>query len=118
MNGIIFDKYHHKVSNQEINCPNMTKLKSNNPLHCNIYYNMKEKYEYNTENLQHLIQFRHHSNQYKDKPVCKYKDECKAYIRCEHGQDQNKINDQCHMYIYRMDRNVYKNQINFSESCD
>ena len=47
----LFRHYVHKVDEQIINCPNMTKLKSNNPLHCDIYYAMKENDEYNLDNL-------------------------------------------------------------------
>ena len=97
------NQYNHKISRQEINCPNMIKLKSTNPLHCKIYYNMTHKYEYNQKNLDHLKQYRHHQNAHEQKPKCKYSDECKTYIRSENGKDRSKyqIDDQCHMFIYR-----------------
>ena len=93
--------YQHRVDKQEINCPNMIKTATNNPSDCAIYYNVKEKYQFHQENLDHLLQYRHHEKEYDDKPICKYGDECKSYIRCESGVDQNKIKDQCHMLLYR-----------------
>ena len=50
----ILDKegqYQHKITKQDINCPNMVKINANEPLHCNIYYNMKEKYQYNQQRI-------------------------------------------------------------------
>ena len=62
---------------------------------------MKEKYICNQENLKHLELYNHFTDKYEEKPVCKYGDECKSYIRNERGQDENRIHDQCHMIIYR-----------------
>ena len=94
-------KYQHKVTKQVINCPNMVKLKSDNPLHCNIYHSMIATHQHNLQNLHHLEKYRHYQNEYEDKPICKYNDECKSYIRCENGVDKNEISDQCHMILYR-----------------
>eukprot|EP01084_Bolivina_argentea_P158830 276668_1 len=94
-------QYEHNVSKQTINCPNMNKIYSTNPLDCSIYHNVKEEYEFNQLNLNHLTEFTHHSSQYDNTPSCKYGDECKSYIRCENGIDKNKISDQCHMYMFR-----------------
>ena len=97
----ITNEYQHKVTKQQINCPNLLKLKSKDPMRCKIYCNVKEHYEYTQDNLDHLQQFRHHAIEYEDKPVCKYGDECKTYIRSENGTDQHRIDDKCHMFIYR-----------------
>ena len=94
-------KYHHKVSNQEVNCPVMMKLKSTNPLNCEIYCSMRKKYNYTQLSLSHIQRYRHHVNSYDGKSICKYGQECKAYIRSEKGVDGNKIEDQCHMALYR-----------------
>ena len=62
---------------------------------------MKKKYEFNQGNLNHLKEYLHHENGIDDKPICKYGDECKSYIRSENGMDENRMDDQCHMFIYR-----------------
>eukprot|EP01084_Bolivina_argentea_P202571 346095_1 len=103
--GILTDeeypKYIHKVSKKHIRCPNMKKLQTKNPLKCPIYHSMKQNYEFNETNLNHLQQFSHFQNDFDEKPECKYGNECKTYIRSERGQDQNRIDDKCHMTIYR-----------------
>eukprot|EP01084_Bolivina_argentea_P075898 137541_1 len=92
-------KYEHQVMLNDINCIYMKKLNSNNTLFCPIYCAMKNKYEWNQNNLNHLNEFVHFKNEYQEKPECKYKDECKSYIRLETGG--NEITDQCHMKLYR-----------------
>ena len=62
-------QYHHKVTKQDINCPFMTKLKSKDPLHCKIYYQMKQQYQFNEDNLNHLKKYLHHENSFDDKPT-------------------------------------------------
>ena len=93
--------YIHKITQQEINCPLMMPLQSKDPLECKIYNNMRIRNEYNPKNLNHMQQYRHYANEYEDKPVCKYGEECKSYIRSEKGVDQNCIEDKCHMIIFR-----------------
>ena len=95
------DQYHHKVSAQGINCPHMIKSNTSDPLKCPIYFAMKQQYQFNQENIDHLYDFNHFQNEYEQKPECKYNDECKAYIRAEQGTDQNRIDDKSHMAIYR-----------------
>eukprot|EP01084_Bolivina_argentea_P101424 181841_1 len=60
--GIITDcpyrpKYIHKVDEEEINCPHLLESKSedttNDPLKCPIYEAMKNKYQFNQNNLNH-----------------------------------------------------------------
>eukprot|EP01084_Bolivina_argentea_P264558 448154_1 len=92
-------EYVHKVHNISINCEYMKKNNTNNPLHCAIYYAMKEQYEYSQDNLNHILSYNHFANEYLEKPQCKYGQDCKAYIRSENGQ--NRLNDTCHMKIYR-----------------
>ena len=94
-------QYVHRVSQQEINCPSMKKLQSKDPLDCNIYNNLKKREEFTAQNLLHMKIYRHHANNYEDKEICKYGDECKSYIRNENGLDQNRIDDKCHMLLYR-----------------
>eukprot|EP01084_Bolivina_argentea_P215183 365304_1 len=92
-------KYQHKVRNISISCEYLKKINTNNSLHCPIYYAMKEQFEFTQENLSHLINFSHFHDEYEEKPKCKYGEECKAYVRCENGQ--NLLNDNCHMKLYR-----------------
>ena len=94
-------QFQHEVTKQKINCPEMVKHSTKDPLKCSIYGDMKLGYEYNQQNLDHLQQYRHHENSYENKPECKYGDECQVYIRSETGRDMNSINDKCHMTIYR-----------------
>lgn len=65
----------------------MITLKINNPLKCNFYHAIKQKYQFNQSNLNHLQRYRHFQNEFEEKSKCKYGDECKSYIRCEQGQD-------------------------------
>ena len=95
-------KYIHSIDELEIDCPYLIKEQyTNNPLKCPIYQAMKEKYQYTMDNLYHLQQYNHYQDEYTQKPKCKYGDECKTYIRCEIATDQNRIEDKCHMKIYR-----------------
>eukprot|EP01084_Bolivina_argentea_P132873 234480_1 len=91
--------YQHKIYSPTITCSFMNKFNSTNPLQCPIYYEMKEKYQFNAKNLLHLIEFTHFKDEYGEKLACKYKDECKSYIRSETGN--NNFEDQCHMKLYR-----------------
>ena len=91
--------YHHKISQQSVDCPHIWHSKKASK--CPIYHAVKEKYQYTKDNLAHLQQYKHFKNEYEQKPKCKYDDECKSYIRCEQGQDENSISDKCHMMIYR-----------------
>ena len=88
-----------RVTKGNITCEYMKKINSNDPLHCPIYYAMKEKYEWNAENLKHLNTFNHHKDEFTEKSECKYGDECKTYRRLENGHD--KLYDECHMKLYR-----------------
>ena len=92
--------YEHKITALSITCKHMNKLNSNNPLHCPIYYSMKQEYQYNEENLRHLTDYLHFVNEMEEKPECKFKDECKAYQRQENGEG-NRIDDKCHMKLYK-----------------
>lgn len=79
----------------------MVELKSDESLHCNIYYIMKEKCQYNKQNYDHIFRYRHHANHYEGKPICKCGSECKLYMRSENGIDKNNIEEKCHMLNYR-----------------
>eukprot|EP01084_Bolivina_argentea_P075896 137539_1 len=91
--------YEHKVKTSQISCQHMIDNNTNNPLHCPIYYSMKQNYEWNQENLNHLNEFTHFADEFNEKPVCKFNDECKTYIRLENGDC--KVNDMCHMKLYK-----------------
>eukprot|EP01084_Bolivina_argentea_P136040 239626_1 len=84
---------------EEIDCPNIWYSKQAEK--CKVYQAMKEKYQFSQENLDHLNQYKHFKNEYEEKPACKHGDECKSYIRCESGQDENRLDDKCHMKLYR-----------------
>eukprot|EP01084_Bolivina_argentea_P218377 370603_1 len=90
---VVMPYYEHEVISSSITCPFMNKVKSMDPLKCRIYYAMKEKYEWNAENLIHLNEFVHFLDEYRSKPKCKYNDDCKAFVRLENGG--NEIDDQC-----------------------
>eukprot|EP01084_Bolivina_argentea_P029037 53914_1 len=89
--------YKQKIKENEITCEYMKKSKSDDPLRCPIYSAMKNKYEWNKQNLDHLVGYTHHVDEQKEKPKCRYGDECKASVRLEEGG--NKISDECHMKL-------------------
>ena len=97
LTGRIHKGFHHKVDIQFITCPNIRFSK--NASKCGIYHAMMEKHQYNQKNLEHLNEFTHFKNEFEEKPVCHYKDDCESFIRSEQGQDD--IKDQCHMKLYR-----------------
>lgn len=94
-------EYIHKIDKQKINCPQLLEIGSSNPLDCMIYCQMKQKYTFVQEYYDHLNKYRHFHNEYEEKPICKYGDECKSYIRSEQGVDEDRIDDKCHMKLYR-----------------
>eukprot|EP01084_Bolivina_argentea_P026670 49631_1 len=94
-------KYKHNIASREVTCPIMNKLKSNDPLHCHIYYGMKQNYEWNKTNLQHMMDFTHFKDEYSQKSVCKYGDSCKTFVRQQNQPTQSNIKDKCHTKIYR-----------------
>eukprot|EP01084_Bolivina_argentea_P015318 28634_1 len=91
--------YHHQFTEMKINCQHMKNANSKDPLKCPIYFAMKQKYRYTKNNLTHLLNYEHFDNPIKQKPQCKYLDECKAYIRLENGGDR--FDDRCHTALYR-----------------
>ena len=62
---------------------------------------MKQQYQLNQDNLDHVCEYNHFADNYSDKPQCKYGQDCKAYIRSETGTDLNRIDDKCHLNLYR-----------------
>eukprot|EP01083_Nonionella_stella_P008478 24467_1 len=92
-------KYIHKVSNTTISCPEMKRLQSHDAMKCTVYREMKDSYKYCAENLYHLEQYTHFTDEYGAKTICKYKDQCKSYKRLENGG--NALKDKCHMKMYR-----------------
>eukprot|EP01084_Bolivina_argentea_P043129 79478_1 len=87
------------MNKNEITCEHMQNIHSDNPLHCPIYYSMKEEKEYNSENLEHLDAFTHFKDPFSDRSPCKYDKKCKSFINLETGG--NDIHDKCHMKLYR-----------------
>ena len=79
----------------------MLKAKSTNPLKCKTYYNIKQLHEFNADNLNHMKTYNHFSDNYEQKPKCRYGDECKYYQRSEENLDDNNVEDECHMLIFR-----------------
>eukprot|EP01084_Bolivina_argentea_P104569 187230_1 len=66
---------------------------------CPIYDQMRYKYIFSENNLRHLNEFEHFSNEFLDRPACRYGDECYAYQRLENGGYD--LKDRCHIQIYR-----------------
>eukprot|EP01084_Bolivina_argentea_P114311 203543_1 len=91
--------YQHNIINESLSCSYLRKLNSFNASKCPIYKSMIEDYQLNEDNLKHLTEFTHFKSEYDEKPICRYGDECKAYIRCENGG--NRIIDKCHIKLYR-----------------
>ena len=91
-------KYVHKPYTNDITCPYICD-NDDDALKCPIYSSMKNKYQFSKKNLNHLFEFNHFENEYKSKSICKYEQECKAFIRLENGG--NRLDDRCHVKIYR-----------------
>eukprot|EP01084_Bolivina_argentea_P161715 281496_1 len=91
--------YEHTVIDNQINCEHMKNKNVNNPLECPIYCAMKQKYEFNQSNLQHMNEYEHFKNEFEEKPKCKDGQNCETYIRQENGACI--LEDECHMKIYR-----------------
>eukprot|EP01084_Bolivina_argentea_P015007 28067_1 len=98
----------HKIYDMTITCQylqtNDDEKKSNdeheiNPPKCPIYIAMKEHYNYNENNLTHLYEFTHFHDEYNEKPICKYAQKCKSFIRLQNGD--NRLDDRCHIKLYR-----------------
>eukprot|EP01084_Bolivina_argentea_P252193 423250_1 len=94
-----FEPYKHLVTSVPITCPHMMKINTKNPLQCPLYYGMKENYEWNQENLNHVDNFTHFKDEYTEKPECKYKDQCYGYLRLDKGG--HLLSDRCHMKLFR-----------------
>eukprot|EP01084_Bolivina_argentea_P094932 170682_1 len=92
-------EFDHKVIDTVITCQHMKKNKANNPMECPIYYAVKQKYEFSTDNLYHLNNYQHFNNEFEGKSPCNFGQSCNAYVRCEAGK--NRLDDKCHMKIYR-----------------
>eukprot|EP01083_Nonionella_stella_P259123 885048_1 len=56
--------YNHQVRNVSITCPEMKRLGTTEPMKCAIYREMKEGYKYCAENLYHLDQYTHLTDEY------------------------------------------------------
>eukprot|EP01084_Bolivina_argentea_P236217 397244_1 len=93
----------HKINKNELTCKYLkndeNKNESENALKCPIYFMMKMEYKYTKNNLNHLCEFAHFVDEYKEKPICNYYAECKAFVRLEQGG--NALEDRCHLKMYR-----------------
>ena len=94
---------------------------------CEIYLKMKNEYQFTKENYNHIVEFNHYNGNYEYKPICRYKEDCRAFRRMarmnvcvieknknknknnnKHKNDKNanrldcyRFEDQCHILIYR-----------------
>ena len=91
--------YQHGIHNRKITCLYMKKLQTTEPTKCKIYNMMIRNKGLTQKNLCHLTSATHFVNEYKQKPVCKYGDQCPAFMRLDTGG--NKIEDQCHVILFR-----------------
>eukprot|EP01083_Nonionella_stella_P080936 222649_1 len=96
---VIIKEHVQQIDNVSITCPEMDEINTFDPQKCKIYVQVTEKCQYSAGHLRHLNEFTHFVDEYTEKPVCGDHDSCKAYKRLENGG--NKIEDQCHMKIYR-----------------
>eukprot|EP01084_Bolivina_argentea_P173521 300571_1 len=98
-------KYVHNVKQDVITCPHMKSNKNMNDnaahgaLQCPIYTAMKIGYQFTEQNLNHLGEYQHFNDEFKEKSACKYNQKCRSWIRCEN--QENKIADLCHLKLYR-----------------
>eukprot|EP01084_Bolivina_argentea_P029093 54009_1 len=106
--GLYFQVEPHHIHKPKVNdiisnytCENMQKLKSDDALHCPIYYSMKEEQEYTEENLNHVNEFTHFTDAYSEKPECKFGDECKSLKQLENTNVVIELNDKCHLKLFR-----------------
>eukprot|EP00484_Ammonia_sp_Unknown_P004364 CAMPEP_0197080152 /NCGR_PEP_ID=MMETSP1384-20130603/213986_1 /TAXON_ID=29189 /ORGANISM="Ammonia sp." /LENGTH=472 /DNA_ID=CAMNT_0042519033 /DNA_START=18 /DNA_END=1436 /DNA_ORIENTATION=- len=97
---VVSAMYEHKVRHKQITCKHMRDRNTLDPLQCPVYYAMKQEYQCTQENMYHLHEFVHFKDEVREKPVCKYKDECKVYTRMEQ-QGGSRMEDECHMKLYR-----------------
>eukprot|EP01083_Nonionella_stella_P096565 271503_1 len=90
----------HQIVSESVTCEFLKKSNDDNPLLCPIYHAMKQKYQFNQQNLEHLQNYTHFKDQcVQQKPPCEFESDCKAYTRCENGE--NRLDDLCHLQIYR-----------------
>ena len=101
---VVLQKYVHKVAYQPITCKHMKAYYEKNhewrPESCPIYNRMKNEYDHSKANLLHLEKYNHFSNQFEDKPPCRYASNCFAFTRLE-AQNQMDFEDLCHVHLYR-----------------
>eukprot|EP01084_Bolivina_argentea_P270694 460347_1 len=64
--------YEHRIFAESITCKYMKQENTSNPIICPIYKCMKEQYEYDQQNLNHLREFSHFIDPFNEKPICKY----------------------------------------------
>eukprot|EP01083_Nonionella_stella_P172758 593862_1 len=95
--------YQHRPTNQSITCPHLKPdsddEKHVNVMQCPIYHAMFKQYSFTADNLKHLVEFDHFVNERDGKPVCRYNQNCKAYVRMENGG--NALKDECHLKLFQ-----------------
>eukprot|EP01083_Nonionella_stella_P045836 122867_1 len=62
--------YTHQVNNVLISCPEMKRFDCTDAMKCSVYRKMKESYKYCAENLYHLEEYTHFTDEYGAKTVC------------------------------------------------
>eukprot|EP01084_Bolivina_argentea_P216131 367194_1 len=92
-------RYLHNIQNTQITCKHLELTQNNDPLNCPIYAAMKNEYKFTEQHLNHILEFTHFQNDFKEKPECKYKQKCRSFVRMRNGG--NRLDDRCHMLLYR-----------------
>ena len=89
--------YKHNTLTQ-ITCPEMLKENTDDPTYCKIWARLKWQYEYSWDNLNHMQNFQHFKNEFKDKVQCRYGDQCHGFKKVVNGGAD--LKDLCHMMIF------------------
>eukprot|EP01084_Bolivina_argentea_P271282 461547_1 len=87
--------YKHNIQSLNITCPHMV---NNDINECPIYSEMRDKYVYSKQNLNHIMNHCHFRDEYVQKPECIYNSECYAFKRLQNGG--NKTSDLCHINLF------------------
>ena len=84
-------KFIHKVDQQKITCPDILQSRdTKNPFNCPIYAKMMKNNQYTQKNYNHMLQYQHFENEFKQKPKCNDPNLCKGYNRCINGAPEYK----------------------------
>ena len=92
-------KFMHQPDCVRITCRAMLERNSSDPSDCPIYEWLRCHGGQTQTHLDHMECFTHLRDEFKDKPVCRFKDECWQFLKVEQGG--NNVSDLCHMKLYR-----------------